>query len=158
MEIENYPQRVENVNLYPPELELDPSSVRRLYLDNTIQRSLALISAIAADGQHVLACTPTGELKTVSSGSGYTEYDSLAGSAPDAYNSTHTLTFSGSHWTILVETNEAEIHFRNAVDTAYLDSIPLTLGYHCFDFSSSSIQIKNRVPGSVADYTIIGWR
>jgi len=152
-------QRVRNTDLWPTDLDLDPEYVSPLFIDNLLQRSLAMLCGLSVNGQKVLGATTDGSLKVATTGSGYESYDTDAGTAADAYAAGQQLTIAAgaSQWSILVETHEAIIRFRNAGDTAWLNDIPLTKGWHVFDISTTAVQIKNRSAGSNATFTMIGW-
>ena len=49
-------QQIKTLGRFPPELELEPANVDRLYLDNIYKRSLSLLTALYGSQEHVLEC------------------------------------------------------------------------------------------------------
>ena len=136
----------------------DPEELEHFYTSNIFSRVFAyLVAKIRANEYVTLRATPDGKLYVVVSGGGYSDYTPHEGTASDSYDSTNTFEEEFTHVSILVEDNEAVISMRNN-EGVWKGDIPLTLGWHTFDFAGTGIRIKNRVSGSNAKFTIITWR
>ena len=160
MDVQTEKQRVDSVGIYPLGISLDPETVHRFYTDNFIQRTLAMLAGESVLGQQLVRVSTSGAIHTVQSGSAIESYDTIDGNAPDAYGAAHRLTISdfASYWTLFVENNDAEIQFMNGDSGVWFDSLVLKPGYSSFQINTSACQIRNRTPGSVAVYQMIGWK
>jgi len=139
-------------------IPLSPSEVKNSFTSNIFHKTLSILIGETEAGDFIpLKATNTGILRVQAALGGYTSYKVHSGTAPDAYSSTHTYVEDFTHVSILVEDNDAKISMRDQ-NGVWGNDIPLTVGWHAFDFNGSGIRIKNRVSGSNAKYTIILWR
>lgn len=151
-------QYIEKNGLFPSELNLDPSHVRRLFLDNHFRRTLPLLSAWDGRKQILLKTTSAGNLKTAPMGAGFEESDTKTGTGADTYTTANELSFDEepSKFLFLIEINDVTIQFRNPTDTGWMDEITLRAGKHKISITSNKVRIKNRESGKTANYEVTG--
>jgi len=152
-------QKVKVNQLFPIELNLSPPYLREIFLNNVYRRSLSLITLWTPQGERPARGTSGGVMKVAVSASGYEEYETLQGTGTDNFNEINMLRNENrpSRWDILVEGNDAIVHFRNATDTGWLAEIILPVGFHSIDITSLAIQIKNRNVGSNTNFQVIAF-
>ncbi len=139
-------------------LDLSPSEVKNSYTSNIFQKAIAILIGETEAGDFIpLKATNTGILRVQANLGGYTDYTPHEGTASDSYTSTNTFEEEFIHVSILVEDNDAVISMKDQ-NGVWKGDIPLTTGWHAFDFNGTGIRIKNRTAGANAKYTIITWR
>lgn len=151
--------QIRTVRYLPENLELEPKQTERLSIGKEIQLVLANLMGQSPQGGRTIDAFEWAALKVSAYGSGYTLYSIKTGTAPVAYNTTDILSVTSGkihRWDILIETQEALVSFYDDSAKVWMGSIPLTVGYHSIEFSSSSCRISKR--GAIAGtYTLIGW-
>lgn len=138
-------------------IPFDPASVRRFYVDNVFQRSLA--HGLGYDGiqSQLLRCTTGGIQKVAPVGTGFEYNDVWSGNAPDAYGTAKTFDSIASRVDIF--TWDFACLIKRSLDgTVYQDEFEIPANFHySYDGTTHSINIKNATPGNVCRYSIIGW-
>jgi len=159
MGLERVSQEIKS-NIIPEEgIDFDPHFVRQAFVDNVFIRVLAHLVGRTKEGARAVAVTSAGELKVVTSGAGYEEYDVKTGTAADSYTSANTFTYSSAYSAclFLIESHDAVVSFRTSAGL-WLGDIILPEGMHVIDIVNYGVRIKNRTAGQNATYQIVEWR
>lgn len=152
-------QQVRSVRFLPQDLQCEPAFPKDMKVTSDLTPVIANLFGQTNDGGRLISAFPWNALKVSAYGSGYTNYSTKSGSQPAAYSATHELEASTGLFhrvDILVETQEAEIRFYLNDSGSWGDSIPLPVGYHSMEFSTTKVQIKYRT-ASGGTYTIVGY-
>jgi len=132
------PQNVETEPAFPSDLRIDPSAIV----------VFAQPFGQSPDGGRAIDATVANALKVAAYGSGFDVYDTLSGTAPAAFSAADQLAASSGTWhrfDILVESQDIEIRFYMDRQAMWGDAIPLPVGYHSLEFSTSVIQVRKRI-------------
>jgi len=151
--------QIRTVRFMPQDLELTPSHPMDLVVKDGVNLTLTALFGLTEDGGRRVDATLWNALKVSCYGSAYRIYAVKSGSAPAAYNVTDLLTASSDfyhRWDFLIETQEALISFYNNSNSSWMGDIPLNVGYHSIEFTSSSCRIRYRT-ASGGTYTMIGF-
>lgn len=150
--------QIRKVRFVPEDIELTPSNPADLVVEEGVKLVLANLFGQADTGGCSIKATIWNALRVATYSSGYTEYDTLTGTAPAAYAALHTLTASAYYihrWDFLIETAEAVVSFAHPVTGVFGDDIPLTVGNHSIELTAGACRIKKR--GLAAGtYSIVG--
>jgi hypothetical protein len=153
-------QQVRTVRFLPQDLECEPAFPKDMKLAPDLCACLVNLFGQTSDGGRLIAAFPWNALKVSAYGSGYTYYDTKSGSQPSAFSSTHELAAASGRWhrvDVLVETQEAEIRFYLDDLGEWGDAVPLPVGYHSLEFSTSKVQVKYRT-ATGGTYVIVGYQ
>lgn len=154
------PREIRLNRFYPQDVELLPTNEGKVILTEEVAARLCMLFGHTAEGSRRVDATEWNTLLVSTLGSAYTAYAVKTGNQPAAYNAVDLLTaLSGffHRWDILVETQEAIISFYDSKTSAWMGSIPLPLGYHSLEVTSTSCRIAQRsVAGGT--YTIVGFQ
>ena len=152
--------QIRTVRFLPQDLELTPSHPVDLVIKEGVSISLTALFGLTDDGGRRVDATRCNCLKVACYGSGYTEYSTKAGNAPAVFGTADSLSASSGYyqrWDFLIETQEAEITFYNDITQTWGNAIPLSLGNHSIEFTSSACRIRQRTVAG-GTYTIIGYK
>ena len=148
------------VRFLPENVETEPSYPVDIKIDPNIITTLSQLFGQTRDGGRTIDAFLWNALKVSCYGSGFQQYETISGTAPSSFASTHELSaLSGQYhrFDILIESQEAEIRFRMDSIGSWGDAVPLPVGYHSMEFSSSVVQIRKR-GATAGTYHITGYQ
>ena len=138
---------IRRLHFLPEDLQVKPPFPETVKFNSQASMTLGLLFGLSGDSCNSVNAYPWNALKVSAYGSGYTNYETLSDTAPEDYTDTLEIESTNGlfhRFDILVETEEVCIRFLNDNTKTWLSDIPLTVGYHSIEFSSSKIQIKQR--------------
>ena len=152
--------QVRTVRFLPQDLETEPSFPSDLKVTPELGVTLSNLFGQSDNAGVLIGAFPWNALKVSTYGAGFRLYDVVSGTAPSAFSASHELTATAGYFhrfDVLVESADAEIRFYQESSAVWGDAIPLNVGYHSIEFSSSKIQVKART-ASVGTYTLVGFQ
>lgn len=140
-------------------LDLSPEFIEQSVVDPDFIRAFAHLVGKADDRGILIRATSDGSLRVVSAGVPFEYYTISSGTGSAAYTSLNTSEFDVAYnvTDFLIETNPAQISFRNLQGVWLPDKI-LVVGYHSIDFINYGIRIRNRPTGANTVYEITSYR
>lgn len=151
---------IRRLHFLPNDLEIKPTFPEKITFDQTMQLTLSLLHGLSVNGSVSINAFPWNSLKVSTYGSGYTSYSTLADTAPNDYDPTLTISSTDGYFhrfDFLIESEDGEIRFYDDLHSQWLGDIPLVVGNHSIEFSSSQCQIRKR--GSTAGtFTIVAYQ
>ncbi len=152
-------QKIKTVLIPEHGLELSPEFIEQSIVTPDFIRSFAHLVGKADDRGILLRATSDGSLHVVSAGVPFESYLVYSGTGGIAYEADDTYEFSVAYnvTDILIETNPAEISFRNFQGN-WLPDKALVVGYHSIDFIHYGVRIQNRAAGPNTTYEITVYR
>jgi len=152
--------QIRTLRFLPEDISFKSNTIKDIYLELKASLTMSMLIARVGDKNLSIHGFDWNSLKTSTYGSGYTIYDTIAGSAPAAFSDTHELEATSNlfhRFDVAIATRAAEIRFYMDSIQSWGNAIPVPTGTSSIEFSSSKIQIKDDgTPG--ATYTIIGYR
>lgn len=140
--------QVRTVRFLPQNVETEPAFPSDLRIDPTVTVVFAQPFGQSPDGGRAIDATAANALKVAAYGSGFDAYAVLSGTAPASFSAVDQLAATTGTWhrfDILVESQELEIRFYQDRAAAWGDAIPLPVGYHSIEFTTTIIQVRKRV-------------
>jgi len=138
------------------DLAFEPEHVRNFFTTNIFTRTLAHLVGWTGKRAKMLRCTQAGELKTAPTSTGIEHNDTKSGDAPNAYGAAIEFDQVASRLDIFIFDNPAT--FKRSLDGAtFEDEIEVPAGFYSVDCVTTSFNIENKTPDSVARYQVIGW-
>lgn len=160
MRIKDTLNQIRTLRFLPEDIEFKTTSPKDLFLELKASLGLNMLIARVNDKNLSVHGFDWNALKTVQYGSGFTEYETVSGTAPAAFSDAHELEASDGfyhRWDVTIATRAAEIRFYQEYSQSWGDAIPVPIGTSSIDFSSKKCQIKD--DGTTgATYTIVGYR
>ncbi len=152
-------QKIKTVLIPEHGLELSPEFIEQSIVTPDFSRVFAHLVGKADDRGILIRATSDGSLRVVSAGvpfESYLVYSGVGGIAYEA-NDTYEFTVAYNVTDFLIETNPAEISFRN-LQGDWLPDKALVVGYHSIDFIHYGVRIQNRAAGPNTIYEITVYR
>ena len=152
-------QKIKTVLIPESGLELSPEFIEQSIVGPDFIRAFAHLIGKADDSGILIRATSDGSLRVVSAGVPFESYTVFSGTGSAAYTSGNTNLFTIAYnvTDFLIETNPAQISFRNLQGVWLPDKI-LVVGYHSIDFINYGIRIRNRPAGGNTVYEITSYR
>jgi len=167
MPVEEQEQKINAIGLFPEELQLEPETVRFLWLNNKFQRTLPLLTAWTGNKQVLLRATEGGLLKVSAYTGVFESYEVNPSTGVDGYvtvsgTETKTEEFSEVMSKVDVCCKDNSIFIELSKDgTTFGGKIQLDAGdVFSEQISVKAIRISNVVTDGTADgsYQVIGYK
>lgn len=140
--------QIRRVRFLPQNLETEPGFPTDVKIDPSASVTLAQVFGQSPEGGRAIEATLANALKVAAYGSGFDAYKTLSGTAPAAFSAADQLVASSGYWhrfDILVESQDLEIRFYQDRSGSWGDAIPLPVGYHSIEFSTTVVQVRKRI-------------
>ncbi len=146
-------QKIMTVLIPEDGLDLQPKYTVEAIVGTEFSRTFAHLVGKKIGGSVLLRATSDGRLLVATAGTAYEYYDCEEGNAPDAYDAPNTYEQIEAWYVtdIIIETNPAEVSFRNVAGDWGNDKY-LPVGAYSIDFIQYGMRIQNFDPPNVAEY------
>ena len=147
-------QRIKTLLFPVTGLDLEPGQPEsEIRIEGDVQPTLALLVGKGPRGAVWVEATQDGSLKSATTGSGLESYEIFTGSSANAYVAM-AQTITAAHVDIQVVTEEQTVRFKDA-GGSWLGDIPLSVGWHSWDFSFAGVAVKSTAAGVHGTYKIL---
>ncbi len=146
-------QKIRSVLIPEIGLDLEPDFVNEFEVSTEFSRTLAHLAAMTGNRSVMLKASSDGRLHVAAAGTSMEFYDGEDGNAPNAYDVGNTYEQLEAWYVtdIIIETNPAEVSFRNAAGLWGGDKY-LPVGAYSLDLIHYGMRIQNFDPPNVAEY------
>lgn len=151
---------IRRLHFLPEDLQVKPEFPESVKFQAQASITLGLLFGLYKNTCNSVNVFPWNALKVSTYGSGYTNYETLSDTVPDDYTDTMEISDSTNpfhRFDVLIESEDACIRFYNDLSKSWLGDIPLTVGYHSMEFSSTKIQIKKR-SSTAGTFSIVAYK
>ena len=147
--------QIRTVRFLPQDLELTPSNPLDLVVKDGVNLSLSALFGLTEDGGRRVDATLWNALKIAAYGSGFMNYDTIAGAAPATYSSSHEASGSPAFHRVDINALSAPllIRIKNYRTEQWGDDIYVASGFLSLEMDCLSVQVK-LATGTASNYYI----